>query len=60
MRVPIVIDTEKEKYIEMVGNIEQSRKEGILRSPLVSIIDEDKNFIEFKGSAADTVVYIKK
>lgn len=54
-------ETEKEKYIEMMGDIEQSRKDAILRSPLVSITaDEERNIIEFKGSAAATVKYIKE
>lgn len=54
-------EAEKEKYIELMGDIDQSRKDLILRSPVVTItVDEERNIIEFNGSGAVTVNYVKE
>ncbi len=54
-------ETEKETYIDLMGNISQSRKDVILRSPVVIItVDEERNIIEFSGSGAVTVNYVKE
>lgn len=54
-------EAEKEKYIELMGDIAQSRKDVILRSPVVTItVDEERNIIEFNGSGAVTVNYVKE
>lgn len=57
----VLTEEEKEYYINMFPkDYEQTRLDAALRSPLASIrFDEERNLIEFNGSAASVVSYIQ-
>ncbi len=58
----VLTEEEKEYYISMFPkDYEQTRLDANLRSPLVSIrFDEERNLIEFNGSAAAAVSFIQE
>ena len=54
-------DEEKEIYLGWAGDIEQTRLDAMLRSPLVSIrFDEDMNNITFSAANAALVRYLQE
>ncbi len=57
----VLTEEEKEYYISMFPkDYEQTRLDANFRSPLVSIrFDEERNLIEFNGSAASVVSFIQ-
>ena len=57
----VLTEDEKEYYLSMLPKeYEQTRIDAVLRSPLASIrFDEESNLIEFNGSAASVVAFIK-
>lgn len=54
-------DSEKETYSNMLAGMEQTRKDAIMRGPLVIIsVEEENNMVRLLGSAAATVKNIKE
>lgn len=54
-------DEERDKYLELSGDIEQSRLDALLRQPLVIItVDEDNNIISFSGNSAAVINNLTK
>ena len=52
---------EKEKYSEILGDIEQTRADAIMRGPLVVIsVEEDSNMVRFSGNDAAIVKELKE
>ena len=54
-------DAEKEKYSEILGDIEQTRADAIMRGPLVVIsVEEDSDMVRFSGNDAAIVKELKE